>query len=145
MKILILFLSLPLISHAQNIELDIQNAWARGTVGSQKTSAVYGEIINPSDAEKTIISATSPVAKRTELHTIQHGANGIMQMSQLAQVEIPAGGVFTLKPGGHHIMLIGLHNPLNSGNEIPITLEFDDGTTHTFRAEINPITFRPKK
>jgi hypothetical protein len=57
-------------------------------------------------------------------HSMQ---NGIMMMRQLEAVEIPAGGSVEFKPGGNHIMLIGLERPLVAGDRFPLTLKFEHG------------------
>lgn len=140
-KLLLTFLALPLTSFAN--PLQITDTWARATVGSQKTSAVYGTVINPTNAPIKIIGAKTPNAPRTQLHTHITKENGQMRMVQVPSITIPSQGQLILKPMGNHIMMMGIESPLITTNELPVTFLFEDGTEQTFRAEIKPINYRP--
>jgi periplasmic copper chaperone A len=64
------------------------------------------------------------VAQRGELHTMKH-ENGMMMMREVPGFGLPAGQTMTLKPGGDHLMLIGIQKPLEAGQKIPATLVFE--------------------
>ena len=79
-------------------------------------------IVSPTADRLT--AASSPVAKKVELHTMSmEGA--VMRMRPLAAIDIPAGQTVTLSPGGMHIMLLGLTQPLHQGQSFPLTLSFE--------------------
>ncbi len=107
---------------AQTNQLEVSNAWARATPGRAETGAAYVTIQSPT-ADR-LLSAASPVAKKVELHTMEM-AGMVMKMRPIAALDIPAGQPVTLKPGGEHIMLIGLEHPLREGQSFPLTLNFE--------------------
>lgn len=92
-------------------------------------------LVNTSDVDHSVKSAASPVAATVELHTHTNN-NGVMEMRQVPQIDIPAKSRVELKPGGLHIMLIGLTRELNVGENAQITLTFEDGSTKTVIASI---------
>jgi len=102
--------------------LAINHPWARATVGS--VGGAYLSIENKGAAPDRLIGASSPVAKTVEIHT--HIKDGeIMRMRQIDGIDLPAGGKVELKPGGYHIMLMGLGKPLKEGDRFPLTLQFE--------------------
>lgn len=111
---------------AQSAQPEITNAWARAT--KAENGAAYLTIRSPS-ADR-LVSISSPVAKKAELHTMSMSGN-VMQMRPLAGINIPAGQSVVLKPGGEHIMLLGLDHPLQEGQSFPINLTFENGGTRT--------------
>ncbi|HYZ40658.1 MAG TPA: copper chaperone PCu(A)C, partial [Stellaceae bacterium] len=70
-----------------------------------------------------LVSASTPAAKKAELHTMSMQGM-VMKMRPLAGLDIPAGQPVALKPGGEHIMLLGLKQPLREGQSFPLTLDF---------------------
>ncbi|MFT5487310.1 MAG: copper(I)-binding protein, partial [Alphaproteobacteria bacterium] len=62
--------------------------------------------------------------------------NGIMRMRQVKGVDVPAGGKFVFKPGGHHIMFIGLYKPLKKGERFPVTLMFEKAGKQTVEVTV---------
>jgi copper(I)-binding protein len=106
----------------QTGQLEIKTPWARATPGHAENGAVYLTIISPTADRLT--AASSPVAKKVELHTMSM-QGGVMKMRPLAAIVIPAGQPVTLSPGGIHMMLEGLTQPLREGQPFPLTLSFD--------------------
>lgn len=88
-------------------------------------SAGYMMLTNYTDANVTLVGASSEVAAAVEIHLSSMGDDGVMQMAQQESVEIPAGRALELKPGSYHIMLIGLTQDLSAGDEVTLTLHFD--------------------
>jgi periplasmic copper chaperone A len=106
---------------AQTNEIEVTNAWARATPGGATTGAAYLTIRSP--VADRLVGAASPVAKSAQLHSMtMQGA--IMRMRPVAGIDLPAGKPVTLKPGGLHIMLVGLNAPLQEGQNFPLTLTF---------------------
>jgi periplasmic copper chaperone A len=107
---------------AQTGQLEVNNAWARATPGKVENGAAYLTILSPTDDR--LVSVSSPVAKKAELHTMSM-AGTVMQMRPIASVDIPARQPVSLKPDGEHIMLLGLNQPLREGQSFPLTLNFE--------------------
>jgi len=102
----------------------ITGAFARASAGPVKTGAAYLTITNWTETGDRLIGARTGVSEKAEIHTHLMD-NGIMRMRQVEAVEIPAGGVAELKPGGDHVMLMGLKAPLQEGESFPLTLIFE--------------------
>jgi copper(I)-binding protein len=104
--------------------------------GAGSNSAVYLRIHNEGQDPVRLINAQAEVSQVVELHeTTMEG--DVMKMQQVqGGIEVPAGGQVELKPGGLHVMLIGLTQDLEVGNGFPVTLEFDDGTSLTVEATV---------
>jgi hypothetical protein len=107
---------------AQTSQLEVSNAWARATPAKAENGVAFLTIRTPTPDR--LVSVSSPVAKKTELHTMEM-AGMVMKMRPLAGLDIPAGQPVTLKPGGEHIMLMGLSGPLREGQSFPLTLTFE--------------------
>ncbi|MGP1486099.1 MAG: copper chaperone PCu(A)C [Campylobacter sp.] len=107
-------------------DIEVSNIYAKATPPSAQNSAIFFEVKNNTDKVIKLISANSPASKTAELHTHQH-IDGMMKMVQVDSIEIPANGETKLAPGGLHVMLIGIKNPMNEGDKIDATLEFDNG------------------
>jgi copper(I)-binding protein len=103
-------------------QIQIQNAWARATPGKAENGAAYLTIVSP--VPDRLTELTTPVAKKAEVHTMTM-EGGVMRMRPLADIDVPANQPVTLKPGGTHIMLMGLTRPLKPGESFPLTLSFD--------------------
>ncbi|MFC5338628.1 copper chaperone PCu(A)C [Leucobacter denitrificans] len=111
--------------HTQVHALDV---WAKATAADMEPgegmTGVFAVLENHGDADLTITSVTSNSAKHVELHEVVNG-----QMREIAgDVIIPAGGSLLLEPGGNHIMLMGITDPLLPGDEVSIELGFTDGS-----------------
>ena len=104
--------------------ISIDHPWSRATVAGIPNGAAYFVLKNNGDADDRLLSASSPVANKAELHT--HLKDGeVMRMRQVDDVVVPAGGSATFEPGGLHVMLMGLKAPLEQGSSFPLTLVFD--------------------
>ena len=90
--------------------------------------AAYVTITSPT-ADR-LVSASTPVAKKAELHTMSMQGM-VMKMRPVSGVDIPAGQPVSLKPGGEHIMLMSLNQPLREGQSFPLTLDFEKAGPRT--------------
>ena len=117
---------------AQN--LMVSDAWARASPGAVKNGGAFLTIMNHGEADR-LVSASAPVAKVTELHT-HINDNGVMRMRQIPAIDVPAGETVTLKPGGLHVMFMGLKAPLKEGESFPLTLTFEKAGTRTMQVKI---------
>lgn len=128
--------------HAQESGLMVHDAWVRLVPPVAKNSAVYMEIMNAGGATAKIESASSPVAAVVEVHQTTM-ADGVMKMSEVKGLEVPAAGSVTMKPGGYHVMLINLKAPLQKGQEVPVTLNFSTGERLTVKAPVKAMQGKP--
>jgi copper(I)-binding protein len=104
--------------------LTIDHPWARASAGPVHNGAAYLTVHN-SGAADSLVAVSGDVAERVELHT--HLMEGdVMKMRRVEAVEVPAHGMAALEPGGFHVMLIGLAQPLKEGQHFPLTLTFRD-------------------
>jgi hypothetical protein len=123
-------------------------AWARTSPMVAGAGAANVTIQNGGSAADALVGARSTVAKSTEVHetyalesampgqSTGMGGSPMMGMRRIDRVEIPAGGTLELKPGGYHIMLIELTQPLEVGQQIEITLVFEKAGEVRVTAEV---------
>lgn len=104
-------------------ELDIAHPYARATVAGQPGGTFLS--IENHGADDRLIGASAEVSQKVELHTMSIDDNNVMRMRQVEAIDLPKGGVTQLKPGGLHIMLIGLKSPLKAGDSFPLKLRFE--------------------
>ena len=109
-------------------DIVVSEPYARAVPHGQLNSAAFMTLKNSGNKAVDLISASSPAAEHVELHT-HSNVDGVMQMRPIDKVTIEANHATILKPGGHHVMLIGLQQELNEGDSIPMTFTFSDGTT----------------
>ena len=114
-------------------EVTVTDAWVRTTVPGATVSAAYMHIKSKSALK--LVSATSPVAGMAEIHRMSM-KDGVMSMAEVPAVDIPANQLVDLKPGGLHIMLMKLKQPIAAGAEVPITLTFEDAARKRHVMEI---------
>ena len=105
----------------------VSDPWGRATPAGADVGAGYMTIANSGATPIRLIGGTTDVANAVEVHTMSM-ENGVMQMRQLGDgLEVPAHGSVTLKPGGDHLMLVGLKRQLKEGESVAVTLDFDKG------------------
>jgi len=127
-------LLLPLAARAQDT-ITVEAPWTRAA-GQGGQGAGFVTIRNAGAADR-LLSASTPAAGRTELHTMLRDGD-IMRMRQVEAIAVPANGAVTLAPGGLHIMLIGLTRPLAVGESVPLTLVFERAGTVTLNLAVQP-------
>ena len=121
-----LCLAFAAAAHAQDFtagNLLIGHPCARASVASN--GVVYLTITNNGQKADRLTAVSTPMAKTAELHTTHEMENGVMDMASLADVEIKQGAPAVFRPGGNHVMLIGLAHPLKQGERFPMTLTFE--------------------
>ncbi|MBL8132572.1 MAG: copper chaperone PCu(A)C [Anaerolineae bacterium] len=132
-RVLLVFVALcllfPTAAFAHDEECHISylfNAWVRPADAAMPNSAVYGQLVHIGGMPDTLVSASSDAAEAVELHEMVMGTGDVMQMRPVeGGFVVPANGFLLLEPGGLHIMLIGLKQPLVPGDEITVTLNFE--------------------
>jgi copper(I)-binding protein len=137
--------------------IEVADAWARPSPMVAGAGAAYMTITNSGSEADALLGAASDVATTVEVHetvameapaatdgmggmetpAATDGTGGeMMGMRPVERVEIPAGGTVNLEPGGYHVMLIGLKEPLEVGSTIEITLTFEKAGERTVKAEV---------
>jgi len=120
-----LLLAAAVPTFAQSTSIHIDKPWARATPAGAKTGAAYMTIDNKSGQPDRLTGASSDVAKTLQIHEMKV-VDGVMKMREIpGGLPVPAGGSVTLKPGGYHVMLIGLNKALKKGEKFPLTLVFE--------------------
>jgi copper(I)-binding protein len=115
-------LALSLSAQAQNAP-KVDGAWARPTVEGQAAGGGFLRVTGGAVADR-LLSASGSVSRSIELHTMEMDGN-VMRMKPIEAIDIPAGGTVELKPGGKHVMFMGLAQPLKAGTSFPLTLRFE--------------------
>ena len=105
-------------------DLMIHQPWARASLGAGKAGAAYLTVMNKGTAPDRLVAVEGDVANRVELHT-HLMEDGVMKMRQVEAIEVAPGEPTVLKPGGLHVMLMGLKEPLVEGQRFPLTLVFE--------------------
>lgn len=105
-------------------EITIGHPYARTTAPGQPTGGGFLKFVNQGPAADKLLSASAAVAGAVELHTMRMEGD-VMRMRQVETIELPAGATVELKPGGLHLMFIGLKQPLKAGDKFPLTLRFE--------------------
>ena len=142
-------------------DLEVTGAWARTSPAVATAGAVYLTITNDGDADDALLAADvdPSVAASVEIHetvavegdgmtteTTGMGdemssdttgmGGGMMEMQPVDEIPIPAGETVALEPGGYHVMLLDLAEPLEVGDTIDVTLTFEEADDMTVTAEV---------
>jgi copper(I)-binding protein len=140
MKILLVVAALSLCGPAalgqeyQAGSLAILHPYARPTALSQPTGGGYLRVINTGSDDR-LVSASAPVAQSVQLHSMLMEGD-VMRMREVAAIELPAGQTVDLKPGGWHLMFVGLKAPLAVGQSFPVRLVFEKAGIVTVEVKV---------
>lgn len=119
--------------------LSIQHPWSRETAVGQAVGGGFLTISNSGPSEDRLLSCTTPVAGEVQLHTMTMDG-GVMRMRQVTGgIAIPVRGSVELKPGGYHIMFMGLKRQLRQGERFPVTLRFQRAGSVTVQFAVQPV------
>lgn len=135
--------------HAQGGAIHFDAPWARAAAGGghgdgakagppggmKGNGAVYVKVSNHGPSPDAIVSATSDAAETVELHEVVNDA-GVMRMRPVPRIEVPAGATVELKPGGYHIMLLGLRGDLKPGATVKVTVALEKAGPMTVEAPV---------
>ncbi len=126
--IVFLFSIFPMVVDATNesVGLDglvVSTSWSQALPAVAKNGVAYLIIKNNSTRQDKLISASSPIAERVEIHSHQH-IDGVMRMRKVEHVDLAQGTATIFEPGGLHVMLIGLKEPLKKDLIFPLSLIF---------------------
>jgi copper(I)-binding protein len=100
-------------------QVTVTDPWVRGTVSGQMATGAFMKLTSARDAK--LVEARSPVAGVVEIHEMAIVDN-VMRMRAVPALDLPAGRTIELKPGGYHVMLMDLKEPMAEGRTVPVTL-----------------------
>ncbi|GAA2220903.1 copper chaperone PCu(A)C [Micromonospora olivasterospora] len=123
-------------SAAQGV-LGIRDPWVKAA--DKGMTAAFGTLVNDGDTDVTITAATTDVSPM-ELHEMTMKDGKMVMQPKQGGIMIKAHSSTTLQPGGEHLMLMGLKQPVKAGDELTFALTFADGRTQTFTAVAKPFT-----
>jgi len=114
-----LAIALAAASGLATAQTAVKDPWVRGTVEAQKATGMFAQITSTSGGK--LVAASSPVAGVVEIHEMAMEGN-LMKMRAIPGLDLPAGKAVDLKPGGYHVMLMDLKQPLKEGENVTVTL-----------------------
>lgn len=135
-----LFALFAVLSCARPAAVEVKDVWTRETVGGAANAAVFMTISSPT-ADR-LIAASTPVAKKTDLMTMESGTDA-MKMTYVKSIDIPAGRPVSLDPRGLHVWLAGLNQPLKAGGSFPLTLRFEKAGKRQLMVSVLKLTAEP--
>ena len=131
-----LALLLPAAALAQQGQVKVENAWARATPQGAEIAAVYMTLIAPKPDR--LVSVSSPAAMKAEVHEMSM-EGGVMRMRETPAVTLPADQPVVFRPGGYHVMLMGLARPLRQGQTVALHLTFANSAPADVTAQVEGI------
>lgn len=122
-----------LVSTSLLAEISVKDAWVRLLPPSVTTTAGYMTL--SSDRPDRLTGVSSPAAAMVEIHESRM-ENGTMHMEEVNGLDLMPAQPRQLKPGGYHLMIMGLKQPLTKDTRLPLTLLFEQAGEITLQAEI---------
>jgi copper(I)-binding protein len=116
----------PAMGGNDGMKMDKTKSETKGAMGGHGNGAVYVTLGNSGSQPDALVSASTDAAHMTELHETTRDGD-VMKMRPVKTIPVPAGGKTELKPGGYHIMLMGLKHDLKPGEKVAVTLKFERG------------------
>lgn len=133
---------LPAVAGNAADDVVIGSPYVRAVPAVMQNSAMFVTLKNVGTVDHAVIAAASDAAEHVELHT--HVMDGeVMRMRQVEKIGVRAGQTTVLEPGGLHVMLLGLKQPLQAGTTVRVDLTFDDGSTETVDAPVRDVQVVP--
>jgi copper(I)-binding protein len=128
MRFLVLLLALHALAVAahnhEKGDIQVRHPWSRATAPGAKVAVGYLELRNNGRQPDRLVSASTPVAQRVEMHVTERDGE-VMKMRQVKDIALPARERYELRPGGAHLMLVDIVRPLKKGERFPVTLRFE--------------------
>ncbi|OUS20412.1 copper-binding protein [Rhodobacterales bacterium 59_46_T64] len=116
----------------------VKDPYARASASMSTSGAAFMMIENVTGADDQLTDVRSEAAERTELHTHEEDENGVMRMLHVeAGFAVPAGETLKMQRGGHHVMFLGLKQPMVQGKIIPVTLVFENAGEVTVEVPVD--------
>ena len=123
--------------------IQIIDPWTRATPPSAPSGGGFLALTNTGATPDRLIAAKSPTAGKVEIHEMKMDGN-VMRMREVEKgIEIPPGGTVELKPGGYHIMFMGLKAPFEKDTRVPVTLVFEKAGSVDVELSVMPMGAGP--
>ncbi len=138
---------LPVASLAHEYQLkslSIDHPFTRATPPGAKSGGAFFVVENTGATADRLIGVVSPIAGSAEIHQMAI-EGGVMKMRALQALDLPPGGRVELKPGGYHVMLLNLKQPLKVGDKVPLTLTFQNAGPIDVSADVEAMGSMPHK
>lgn len=124
----------PAAPKADLARVEVAGALCRPTPNGRDVTGCYVSLT--SSTNDRLLSVSSPAAATAQVHEMKT-EGGVMMMAELKEgLPLPAGEAVALKPGGNHIMLIGVTAPLKAGDTVPLTLTFEHAVPQNVQAGV---------
>lgn len=107
--------------------VEVRTGHVRAPVPGQTVAAAFMTLYNATDKPLQLVAIKGDVAQKLELHG-HTDDNGVMKMRRLESIALPPRTEVTLAPGGMHLMLIGLRQPLTENQKVTFRLVLGDGS-----------------
>ncbi|MHB1214277.1 MAG: copper chaperone PCu(A)C [Thiobacillus sp.] len=107
-------------------DISVTDAWARATMPGQQVGGAYMQI--QANADARLVGVSSAAVPRVEMHEMKLDG-GVMRMREVKAIDLPKDKTVALEPGGFHLMLMNLPQPIAAGDMIPLTLVIESGGT----------------
>jgi copper(I)-binding protein len=134
-------MALAVLTTSALAQVEVKDPWVRGTVPAQTATGAFMELRATRDMR--LVEAKSPVADIVQIHEMKM-VDSVMKMRPVTGIDLPAGKTVELKPGGYHIMMMGLKQQMKDGEIVPLTLvvEGKNGKRESIevRAVVRPLT-----
>jgi copper(I)-binding protein len=134
-------MTLAVLTTSALAQVEVKDPWVRGTVPAQTATGAFMELRATRDMR--LVEAKSPVADIVQIHEMKM-VDSVMKMRPVTGIDLPAGKTVELKPGGYHIMMMGLKQQMKDGEIVPLTLvvEGKNGKRESIevRAVVRPLT-----
>jgi periplasmic copper chaperone A len=123
-------------AHPDKAHVDIADLWIRSTVEGQMGTGGFMKITAREDLQ--LVGVTTPISKAAEVHEMRASKTdaNVMEMRPIQTLDLQKGKTVELKPGGHHLMLMDLKQPLKNGSTVPLTLHFKDAKGATSKLDV---------
>jgi periplasmic copper chaperone A len=118
---------------AQTVAVKVDDAWVRATVAQQKSTGAFMRLTAVKEVE--LVAVTSPLAGVAEIHEMAMEKD-VMKMRAVGRLALSPGKTVELKPGGYHLMLMDLKQPVQAGDTVPLTLVLEDAAQKRVTQEI---------
>ena len=129
--------ALTLASLAVQAQVSVKEPWVRATVAQQKATGAFMQISSTEPVR--LVEAKSTAARIVEIHEMRMEGDRMM-MKAIDALDIVPGRTLELKPGSYHIMLIEMKSEPKEGDQVPITMSFDDGSTSRIEATVRKLS-----
>lgn len=129
--------AMPALAQQAGQGVTVQAPWARASAGGQAANGAAYLTLSAA-APNRLVSASTPAAERVELHEVIND-HGVMRMRPVTAIPVAPDKPATLAPGGLHIMLLNLRQPLRQGQSFPLTLAFAEGPPVTVEVPVRGV------